>query len=58
MKVELFSICVTDFWKFQVMNTYTPWRTFSIFISSTFSDMQAENLPKVQKYRQWNKMDY
>ncbi len=24
------------------MNSNTPWRTFSIFISSTFADMQAE----------------
>ncbi len=24
------------------MNTTAPWRTFSIFISSTFADMQAE----------------
>src|SRR5512145_1485509 len=24
------------------MSTFSPWRTFSIFISSTFADMQAE----------------
>jgi len=24
------------------MNSLSPWRTFSIFISSTFADMQAE----------------
>jgi hypothetical protein len=24
------------------MSSTTPWRTFSIFISSTFADMQAE----------------
>jgi hypothetical protein len=24
------------------MSSNTPWRTFSIFISSTFADMQAE----------------
>jgi len=26
------------------MNPTAPWRTFSIFIISTFSDMQAENV--------------
>jgi tetratricopeptide (TPR) repeat protein len=52
-RTNIFSIISS---KYTGMNSLAPWRTFSIFISSTFADMQAERdhlknivFPKVEE---------
>jgi hypothetical protein len=52
------------------MNSTSPWRTFSIFISSTFWDMQAERdylknnvcplrtIMQVPKWMEWDDIEY